>query len=552
MPTRASTGCSLPRRRSDPVHTDSIVDYDLRPPAGGMHNPAWWDCGFYDEAAPTSTSWTTSSTAPWARRRPLIWRRRASRSSTTSPAPTRYVIAALYPALEPTGAVVATAWSRQLRLDAVDDPRLAAFVEQYQDGSQRPSQARPARAARSAIRSPRTTPRSATPRARPRRRRPRSARPPDAVPRPEQQVGRLAPKGRVALGVPLVEGDPVGTQARRSTRLPCRSCAGGWSRGHPRAARRRGGETNSSSSSVTPSTARAASMSPPAASHRWTAAPPGPSGGLRNAPGCEPAQVGQVAPRSIAVSRSTKLHGARLEPLREVRPLGRRLHLAEADPLACAEAQKGVHPAVHVGHMVQQLRAIPTRGSGRRRVRVSAGRRHEGGAVGPRGGRCARRRPWASSLPREGVPAAVPCVHAARSPATGAATPSVSRRRSTSGSSAAGDDGGVIVDCAVYTAGKRRAGPLAVGRRPRSLEGARLLRVDRPARADPGRVRGRPARSSRSTSWRSRTRSPPTSDPSSRCTTTTSSSSSRRRATTIAARRSSSPSSSSSSERATW
>ena len=36
----------------DPVHTESIVDYELRPPAGGIHNPVWWNCGFYDEAIP--------------------------------------------------------------------------------------------------------------------------------------------------------------------------------------------------------------------------------------------------------------------------------------------------------------------------------------------------------------------------------------------------------------------------------------------------------------------------------------------------------------------
>ena len=32
-----------------PVHTEGIVDYDRRPPAGGAHNPVWWNCGFYDE-----------------------------------------------------------------------------------------------------------------------------------------------------------------------------------------------------------------------------------------------------------------------------------------------------------------------------------------------------------------------------------------------------------------------------------------------------------------------------------------------------------------------
>ena len=34
--------------------------------------------------------------------------------------------------------MVATAWARQLRLDSVQDERLAEFVAQYQDGDQAP------------------------------------------------------------------------------------------------------------------------------------------------------------------------------------------------------------------------------------------------------------------------------------------------------------------------------------------------------------------------------------------------------------------------------
>ena len=48
------------------------------------------------------------------------------------------VIATPYADLADGEAVVATAWARQLRLDSVDDPRLAEFVEQYQDGEQAP------------------------------------------------------------------------------------------------------------------------------------------------------------------------------------------------------------------------------------------------------------------------------------------------------------------------------------------------------------------------------------------------------------------------------
>ena len=30
-------------------HTDEDVDYPTSPPAGGPHDPAWLDCGVYDE-----------------------------------------------------------------------------------------------------------------------------------------------------------------------------------------------------------------------------------------------------------------------------------------------------------------------------------------------------------------------------------------------------------------------------------------------------------------------------------------------------------------------
>ena len=39
---------------STPVHTseDGEIPYELRPPAGGMHRPVWWNCGFYDQPIP--------------------------------------------------------------------------------------------------------------------------------------------------------------------------------------------------------------------------------------------------------------------------------------------------------------------------------------------------------------------------------------------------------------------------------------------------------------------------------------------------------------------
>ena len=123
---------------SDPVHTESIVDYDLRPPAGGMHNPVWWNCGFYDEALPDEhVVHDLEHGAVWLAYAPDLDAADVEVIHDLARANAK-VIAAPYPSLAEGEAVVATAWARQLRLDDVDDPRLAEFVEQYQDGSQAP------------------------------------------------------------------------------------------------------------------------------------------------------------------------------------------------------------------------------------------------------------------------------------------------------------------------------------------------------------------------------------------------------------------------------
>lgn len=123
---------------ADPVHTESIVDYELRPPAGGIHNPVWWNCGFYDEPVPDEH-------AVHDLEHGVVWLAYATDLPDTdvevlhdlARADPRLLVAP-YPGLDEGEAVVATAWARQLRLDSVEDERLAAFIEEYQDGDQAP------------------------------------------------------------------------------------------------------------------------------------------------------------------------------------------------------------------------------------------------------------------------------------------------------------------------------------------------------------------------------------------------------------------------------
>jgi hypothetical protein len=123
---------------SDPVHTESIVDYDLRPPAGGMHNPVWWRCGFYDEPIPDEHAvHDLEHGAVWLAYSPDLEEADVEVIHDLARANDK-VLASPYPDLAADEAVVATAWARQLRLDTVDDPRLAEFVDQYVSGRQAP------------------------------------------------------------------------------------------------------------------------------------------------------------------------------------------------------------------------------------------------------------------------------------------------------------------------------------------------------------------------------------------------------------------------------
>jgi hypothetical protein len=125
-------------RVADNDHTTASVDYSLRPPAGGAHNPEWWNCGFYDQPVVDENAvHDLEHGAVWLAYAPDLAPADVAVIHDLASANPK-VLAAPYLDLGPGEAVVATAWARQLRLDSVDDERLAAFVTQYQDGRQAP------------------------------------------------------------------------------------------------------------------------------------------------------------------------------------------------------------------------------------------------------------------------------------------------------------------------------------------------------------------------------------------------------------------------------
>ncbi len=121
-----------------PVHTTERVEYQVRPPAGGMHNPVWANCGFHDvPIADEHIVHVLEHGAVWLAYAPDLAPADLDLVHDLTRANPK-VIATPYPALPAGAAVVASAWARRLELDAVDDPRLEQFVARYQDGSQAP------------------------------------------------------------------------------------------------------------------------------------------------------------------------------------------------------------------------------------------------------------------------------------------------------------------------------------------------------------------------------------------------------------------------------
>ena len=115
------------------VHTEGPVDYEgeygMNPPAGGSHNPAWLNCGIYTEPQQNeNATHALEHGAVWVTYDPDELSE-ADVDRLQSSLPDSYIILSPYPGLD--APVVASAWGAQVKLDGVDDERLADFVEKY-------------------------------------------------------------------------------------------------------------------------------------------------------------------------------------------------------------------------------------------------------------------------------------------------------------------------------------------------------------------------------------------------------------------------------------
>lgn len=110
------------------THVEGIVDYPQTPPAGGPHNAAWLNCGVYTEPVPAENAvHSLEHGALWVTYDPSI--SDAALESLRSALPSTYVI--LSPFDDLPAPIVLSGWNTQLQVDDAEDPRIAAFIEEY-------------------------------------------------------------------------------------------------------------------------------------------------------------------------------------------------------------------------------------------------------------------------------------------------------------------------------------------------------------------------------------------------------------------------------------
>jgi hypothetical protein len=110
-------------------HTTDPVTYAQQPPVGGAHDPTWQNCGYY--ATPVRNENAVHALehgAIWITYRPDLPPAQIDALRTLAESQTYILVS---PMSDLPAPIVASAWGKQLLLDAPDDERLTDFIRRY-------------------------------------------------------------------------------------------------------------------------------------------------------------------------------------------------------------------------------------------------------------------------------------------------------------------------------------------------------------------------------------------------------------------------------------
>ena len=117
-------------------HTTDPVTYKEVPPVGGIHDPAWQNCGVYSQpVANENAVHSLEHGAVWITYRPDLPAAEVEKLETLTRQST-YRLLSPYPELP--SPIVISAWGYQLSLEQPDDPRLKQFISSFEQSLRAP------------------------------------------------------------------------------------------------------------------------------------------------------------------------------------------------------------------------------------------------------------------------------------------------------------------------------------------------------------------------------------------------------------------------------
>lgn len=112
------------------------IPFGELPPVGGQHDPAWQNCGVYDQPVNTANAiHSLEHGALWVTYQPDLPEAEIEAIRDRFKGQT-YTLITPYP--EQRSPIVLTTWGVQLELDDIDDGRVGRFVERYRLGPNTP------------------------------------------------------------------------------------------------------------------------------------------------------------------------------------------------------------------------------------------------------------------------------------------------------------------------------------------------------------------------------------------------------------------------------
>ncbi len=112
-------------------HTTGPVSYPQSPPVGGVHNPAWQNCGYYSSpVANENAVHSLEHGAVWITYKPDLPQDQIDELKRLAE-DQDYILVSPY--ANQSSPIVATAWNHQLQLQSADDKDLDRFIRVFKE-----------------------------------------------------------------------------------------------------------------------------------------------------------------------------------------------------------------------------------------------------------------------------------------------------------------------------------------------------------------------------------------------------------------------------------